>query len=940
MIVGAAAAGRRWLVPEVVQSSAMDCGPASLKCLLDGFGIRVSYGRLREACQTDVDGTSIDTLEEVALQLGLRAEQVIVPPDHVLVPEASSLPAIAVVTLANGNTHFVVVWNRAGPLVQVMDPGTGRRWPTAERFTQELYTHAMPVPAEGWREWAGSEEFLAPLRGRMRRVGVGAREAERLIGLGCDDPGYATLAVVDAATRMVEGLIQARALRRGSEGERFLKVCFSRSEEHGGTIVADLIPAAYWTVTPAEAVDGEEQVNLSGAVLVRILGRRSGRLASGSDAPRTAAAPEAGAPGEAPHDDELDDEADDEADDEEPPPLSPELVAALAEPPSRPGRELWQMLRADGLFSPLAVLGALLLSSAAVTFEALLFRGLLDLGGELGLTEQRAGALGLLLVFLVGLALLELPITSVILRAGRRLETRLRAAFLGKIPRLGDRYFHSRLTSDMAERSHSVHHIRGVTNLGEDLLRGVFALLLTVAGIAWLDPASAPSALAVAVISVAAPLLVQPLLTERDLRVRTHTGALSRFYMDGLLGLTPIRTHGAERSVRREHESLLTEWARSSLSLLRASVVVQGILALAGLGTAVWLLFGYLARQEGVEGVLLLVYWALQLPAHGATVAQAARQYPVVRNVTLRLMEPLSAPEETPPGEGAGRAAEGEPPPAEGVAVELAGITVRAGGHTIIDEVELSLAPGEQVAVVGRSGAGKSSLVGVLLGWHVPSSGQVRVDGRPLDGAALEHLRRQTAWVDPSVQLWNRPFLDNLRYGLPDQGNRPLAEVVRQANLRPVLETLPHGLQTSLGESGALVSGGEGQRVRLGRAMMRGTARLVILDEPFRGLDREQRRALLSRCRAWWPGATLICITHDVGETRAFPRVVLMEGARVVEQGAPEELAAAEGSLYRQMLRREKSVRSELWSGAGWRPLELAAGRLTAGGAGEGEEGQ
>src|SRR5512132_2008540 len=97
---------RRLLAAEVVQTSAMDCGPAALKCLLEGFGISVSYGRLREACQTDVDGTSIDTMEEVAQQLGLRAEQIMVPLDHVLLSEAQVLPAIIVVQFANGLTHF------------------------------------------------------------------------------------------------------------------------------------------------------------------------------------------------------------------------------------------------------------------------------------------------------------------------------------------------------------------------------------------------------------------------------------------------------------------------------------------------------------------------------------------------------------------------------------------------------------------------------------------------------------------------------------------------------------------------------------------------------------------------------------------------------------------------------------------------------------------
>src|SRR5262245_6182880 len=93
---------RHLFVPEVIQTSAMDCGPASLKALFEGVGIPVSYGRLREACQTDVDGTSIDTLEEIAVQLGLDAEQVMVPVDHLLCAEAQSLPAIVVVQLPNG----------------------------------------------------------------------------------------------------------------------------------------------------------------------------------------------------------------------------------------------------------------------------------------------------------------------------------------------------------------------------------------------------------------------------------------------------------------------------------------------------------------------------------------------------------------------------------------------------------------------------------------------------------------------------------------------------------------------------------------------------------------------------------------------------------------------------------------------------------------------
>jgi ATP-binding cassette subfamily B protein len=117
---------QRFFAPEVIQTSAMDCGPAALKCLLEGFGIPVSYGRLREACQTDVDGTSIDTLEDVARQLGLAVEQVMMPVDHLFLPALSSLPALLVVRLPAGHPHFWVVWRAHGAFVQVMDPASGR----------------------------------------------------------------------------------------------------------------------------------------------------------------------------------------------------------------------------------------------------------------------------------------------------------------------------------------------------------------------------------------------------------------------------------------------------------------------------------------------------------------------------------------------------------------------------------------------------------------------------------------------------------------------------------------------------------------------------------------------------------------------------------------------------------------------------------------------
>src|SRR5262249_15253367 len=137
------------------------------------------------------------------------------------------------------------------------------------------------------------------------------------------------------------------------------------------------------------------------------------------------------------------------------------------------------------------------------------------------------------------------------------------------------------------------------------------------------------------------------------------------------------------------------------------------------------------------------------------------------------------------------------------------------------------------------------------------------------------------------------------------------------------------GMETRLGEGGALVSGGEGQRVRLARAMARPGVRLVILDEPFRGLDREKRRELLARARAVWENATVLCITHDVGETRNFDRGLVMEAGRIAEDGRPAQLTGRAESRYADLLRAEEAVRHGLWSSPEWRKLRLEQGKLT-----------
>src|SRR5260221_4034132 len=169
--------------------------------------------------------------------------------------------------------------------------------------------------------------------------------------------------------------------------------------------------------------------------------------------------------------------------------------------------------------------------------------------------------------------------------------------------------------------------------------------------------------------------------------------------------------------------------------------------------------------------------------------------------------------------------------------------------------------------------------------------------------------------------------LDVSRSDVSMDESEALASSIFTASLDEVLKTLPDGLNTPLGEGGSFVSAGEGQRVRIGRALNRQDVRLVILDEPVRGLAHDRRRELLGRIRERWKSATLLCITHDVLDTRDFDRVLVMEEGRIVEDAAPAELIRNPASRYSCLRDAEQFVHS-IWSSTVWRRMQMNHGKL------------
>src|SRR5262249_54186922 len=155
---------------------------------------------------------------------------------------------------------------------------------------------------------------------------------------------------------------------------------------------------------------------------------------------------------------------------------------------------------------------------------------------------------------------------------------------------------------------------------------------------------------------------------------------------------------------------------------------------------------------------------------------------PAQRNALDRLLEIATAEPSGPPSDEARPAAE-TATAANGVTLELSGVSIVANGQQILAEVDLHVPPSQHIAVVGPSGAGKSSLAGLLLGFHSPSTGTLRVDGVPLSERSLEKLRMQTAWVDPGGQLWNDTLLANLEYAARGTTRRDLLETLEASDV-------------------------------------------------------------------------------------------------------------------------------------------------------------
>ena len=234
------------------------------------------------------------------------------------------------------------------------------------------------------------------------------------------------------------------------------------------------------------------------------------------------------------------------------------------------------------------------------------------------------------------------------------------------------------------------------------------------------------------------------------------------------------------------------------------------------------------------------------------------------------------------------------------IRLEGAGVRYEGRGAPALDGVTLTIAPGERLAVVGASGSGKSTLLALLARLADPTDGRITVGGVDLRQGDAEAWRRRVAWVPQRPSLVSGTVAENVRMGDPGADEPRILDALRSANAATLVERLPEGIHTRVGEGGRPLSAGEAQRVALARAFLREPS-LVLLDEPVANLDPEGAVLVEEAVERLCRGRTAVLAVHRLGLARSADRVVVLSEGRVSEDGDPAVLAAAGGAFGAQV---------------------------------------
>jgi subfamily B ATP-binding cassette protein MsbA len=488
-------------------------------------------------------------------------------------------------------------------------------------------------------------------------------------------------------------------------------------------------------------------------------------------------------------------------------------------------------------------------------------------------------------------------------RAGRSVVRDLREQILGKYLRMPSSHFDTESVPAMVSRLN--FDTEQVTQAATDAVKSLVTDGLTIAYLLALM-------LLVSIKVTMAMVLITPLIGILVWYVGKRYRRISRGIQDGMGALAQsaeqslsaqqdVKVYGAQAFEQSRYSGLANRMLRLNMKVeatrAGSSALVQMLAAFA-LAAIVWV-----STREALQGRIDAGQFVQLMTAMMGIIPSLRRitnvQSVIGRGVAAaeRLFAVLDSPEERDTGTRSLARSRGELV-FEHVSLRYASDDADAP-HALHD-ISFSARPGTVTAIVGRSGGGKTSLVRLVPRFYEPSAGRITLDGVDLDQYRLDDLRRQIALVGQRVMLFDDSVAANIAYG-GEAGPEALRGVAEAANAWEFIERLPRGLDTPVGENGALLSGGQRQRLAIARAMLK-DAPILILDEATAALDTESERLVQGALEKLMPDRTTLVIAHRLSTIEHADQVLVLDQGRLVEQGTHAQLLA-QGGLYAHLHR-------------------------------------
>jgi ATP-binding cassette subfamily B protein len=491
----------------------------------------------------------------------------------------------------------------------------------------------------------------------------------------------------------------------------------------------------------------------------------------------------------------------------------------------------------------------------------------------------------------------------------------MRDAMYRKVHDLGLDYHGARRTGDTITRVTS--DVKEVRSLLVDSIVEVGSSFLILIGMLFIMLWMSPSLTILALVTVPFLFLAvrryRQALIERMRVVRTKEGAIASVIQEAVTGIRAVKIFAREDDeidrFRKESRDSLSASVDSSLIEAKFSVLL-GIVG--GVGTALVVYFGTLQVLAGTLSVGGLTVFVSYLGLFLSPLWALSRQVNQIGKSLVsgeRIIELLTAEPTVKDSPGARLV-----PSLEGrVTFEDVHFAYEDEAGEVLRGVSFDVEPGARVALVGASGAGKTTVTSLLARLYDLQGGRVLVDGEDVKKYTLKSLRDSITFVPQEPMLFRATVAENIAYGKPGASMEEIEEAARLAGADGFIRELPEGYDTVLSERGESLSGGQRQRVSIARAMLRDTP-ILILDEPQSGLDAEAAEAVETHWQTLTAGRTTFVIAHELRLVRNVDKILVIEDGKVAEWGTHEELVAS-GGLYARLYALQQQSRSPIKGG-------------------------